>query len=165
MLKRTLFFGKKCYLYIKNNQLVYKIKKDDNNEEEKRFPIEDLGFVIIDNMQITLSMPLVEKLIENNVALVFCDSKHLPKSLLLNLCGNHIQSEIFSHQINAKLPLKKNLWKQTVEAKINNQMLLLKKLGKDYIDLLEYKNSVNSGDSTNREAVASKFYWKNLFSP
>ena len=148
MLKKTIFFSKPCYLHIKNCQLVYNAREDEN--KDVTFPVEDIGFVIIDNRQINLSMAVLEFLIENNVAIVFCDSKHNPKSLLLNLDGNHLQSEVFASQINSPLPLKKNLWKQTVEAKIINQMNLLKKLEKEYIKLHEYKNSVKSGDAYNR---------------
>ncbi len=162
MLKKTIFFSTPCYLHIKNSQLVYKPHTDE--KPETTFPVEDIGFVVIDNRQISVSMSVLELLIENNVAVVFCDSTHNPKSLLLNLDGNHIQSEIFSNQINASEPLKKKLWKQTVEAKIDNQIRLLKKLNKDYIKLYEYKNSVKSGDADNREAVAARVYWKRLFS-
>ncbi|HOF02316.1 MAG TPA: type II CRISPR-associated endonuclease Cas1 [Spirochaetota bacterium] len=162
MLKKTIFFSTPCYLHIKNSQLVYKPHTDE--KPETTFPVEDIGFVVIDNRQISVSMSVLELLIENNVAVVFCDSAHNPKSLLLNLDGNHIQSEIFSNQINASEPLKKKLWKQTVEAKIDNQIRLLKKLNKDYIKLYEYKNSVKSGDADNREAVAARVYWKRLFS-
>jgi len=162
MLKKTIFFSTPCYLHIKNSQLVYKPQTDE--KPETIFPVEDIGFVVIDNRQINVSMSVLELLTENNVAVVFCDSKHNPKSLLLNLDGNHIQSEIFSAQINASVPLKKNLWKQTVEAKIENQINLLKKLGKEYKNLYEYRNSVKSGDTDNREAVAARVYWKRLFS-
>lgn len=162
MLKKTLFFSTPCYLHVKNCQLVYKPRLQ--NYSETTFPIEDLGFVIIDNRQITISMFVIESLIENNVAVIFCDSKHYPRSLLLNLDSNHIQTSIFTSQINTSIPVKKNIWKQIVEAKIKNQMLLLKKLGKQYVEFCDYKNSVKSGDSTNREAVASRVYWKRLFS-
>ena len=162
MLKRTLFFSTPCYLHVKNSQLVYKPGVD--KYDETVFPIEDLGYVIIDDNRITLSMYVIQSLIDNNVAVVFCDEKHYPKSLLLNLDGNHIQSDIFADQISASVPLKKNLWKQTVEAKIENQMRLLKKLGKEYRELYDYKITVKSGDADNREAAASRVYWKRLFS-
>jgi CRISPR-associated protein Cas1 len=162
MLKRTLFFSSPCYLHVKNCQLVYEPKTGEFQKTE--FPIEDLGFVIIDNIRITLSMFVIQSLIDNNVAVVFCDNGHYPKSLLLNLDANCIQSDIFADQISASAPLKKNLWRQTVEAKIENQMRLLKKLGKRHTDLHDYRYSVKSGDADNREAVASKVYWKRLFS-
>lgn len=163
MLKRTLYFSSPCYLHVKNRQLVYS-PKETTGREETTIPVEDIGFVVIEHPQITLSMGVVSALTENNVALVFCDATHHPRSLLLNLDGNSIQSEVFASQLESSLPLKKNLWKQTVEAKILNQMLLLKKLGKKHQDLAIYRDGVKSGDPTNQEAVAARVYWKRLFS-
>ncbi len=160
MLKRTLYFGNPSYLHAKNKQLVFKNSKTN---EEKSCPIEDIGFVILDHRQITVTPALIEALTSNNVAVVFCDSTHHPQSMVLNLDGHHLQSALFRHQIESSVPLKKNLWKQTIEAKIENQKILLKKLGREFKMLNAYKKKVNSGDSSNCEAVASRFYWKNIF--
>jgi CRISPR-associated protein Cas1 len=107
-------------------------------------------------------MKLVEELNEYNVATVFCDSKHLPSSMLLPLDANHIQNEIFRAQIEASEPLKKNLWKQTIEVKIQNQARLLEKLGKNSIPLKALAKVVKSGDSDNREGFAARLYWIEL---
>ena len=129
MLKRTLFFANPCRLSVKDKQLVAKITETG---EIKTAPVEDLGFVVIEHQQISISLPLLDEMVKNNVAVVFCNGSYLPSSMLLNLNGHHLQQELFSHQINAGLPLKKNLWKQTVEAKITNQAALLKRLDKEY---------------------------------
>lgn len=126
-------------------------------------PIEDIGFIILDHNQISFSMGLIESLIQNNAAVIFCDKKHYPTSMLLNLDGNHIQNEVFTSQVNASIPLKKNLWKQTIEAKIKNQAFLLIKLNLDPGLLSGMQKKVKSGDSDNREAVAARYYWKQLF--
>jgi CRISP-associated protein Cas1 len=119
--------------------------------------------VVLDNPQISFTMKLVEELNENNVAVVFCDSKHLPSSMLLPLDTNHIQNELFRAQISASEPLKKNLWKQTVEAKIKNQARLLEKLGINGNPLKVLAKTVKSDDGDNREGFAARIYWNALF--
>jgi CRISPR-associated protein Cas1 len=160
MLKRTLFISNPYHLSLKNKQLVVSEKA---GMPVKTAPIEDIGFVVLDNPQISFTMKLVEELNENNVAVVFCNSKHLPSSMLLPLDANHIQNELFRAQISASEPLKKNLWKQTVEAKIKNQARILEKLGINGNPLKVIANSVKSDDSDNREGFAARIYWNALF--
>jgi len=160
MLKRTLYFTKPSRLSIKNKQLVVELKDEP---QTKSVPIEDIGFMLIEHMQITLSMPLIEELMNHNVAVIFCNSKHHPQSMLINMEGNHQQTEIYRQQVAASEPLKKNLWKQTVVAKIENQAKVLDKLGIDSNPLPHLAKQVKSGDSDNREGMAARLYWKKLF--
>ncbi len=74
-------------------------------------------------------------------------------------------SERVKYQLEASEPLKKNLWKQVVESKINNQSEVLKRLGNYYEPMLEYKEQVKSGDTTNMEGIAAQHYWKYLIAP
>lgn len=160
MLKRTLYFTKPSYLSVKNKQLVIEIKDED---QFKTVPVEDIGFMLIENMQITLSMPLINELMNNNVSVIFCDEKHHPQSMLLNMEGNHQQTEVYRQQVSASEPLKKNLWKQTIVAKIENQAKVLDKLGIDSTPLPHLAKQVKSGDIDNREGMAARLYWKKLF--
>ena len=160
MLKRTLFFSNPYYLRMKDRQLVIQSKDD---LVQKTVPIEDLGFIVLDHPQISFSMKLIEQLNDNNVALIFCDSKHLPSSMTLPLDTHHIQNELFRAQISASEPLKKNLWKQTIEAKINNQARLLSKHGIPGNQLSALSKTVRSGDPDNREGFAARIYWNALF--
>ena len=160
MLKRTLFFSTPIKLSLKDRQLVFFLKEAP--EEKRTIPIEDVGFVVLEHPMINITLPLLNALSENNVAVIFCNDKQLPASMLLNLDSNSTQQESFRAQVDASEPLKKNLWKQTIEAKIRNQAKLLHKLGMDG-DLLKplYMN-VKSGDIDNREGVAAKLYWNML---
>ena len=160
MLKRTLFFGNPYHISVRNKQLVAKSRE---TQQEQTVPVEDIGFIVFDNDQITFTQGVIEHLNSNNVALVFCGSDHMPRSMMLNLDGHHLQSEYFTAQICAAEPLKKLLWKQTVVAKIQNQAKLLKKLDRRNRKLDEYARNVKSGDTTNREAVAARVYWSSLF--
>jgi len=160
MLKRILFFSNPFYLSVKNSQLIITSKESG---EIKKAVLEDLGFVILDNEQITFTQSFIQELAENNVAVVFCNKKHHPSSMLFHLDSNHVQTEVFRHQINAGEPLKKLIWKQIIIAKIKNQAKLFEKTGKDNRYLLNLLPAIKSGDSSNREAVAAKYYWANIF--
>lgn len=160
MIKRTLYFGNPVYLHTKNEQLVFKVPGSD---EEETVPIEDIGIVLMDNQQITITHGVLEKLLANNVALITCDRSHHPVGLMLNLNGHTLQSARYKEQAAASLPLKKQLWQQTVQAKINNQAALLQKQRVPIKNLQTLAKNVKSGDADNCEAQAAVYYWKNLF--
>lgn len=160
MIKRTLYFGNPAYLKTAHEQLV--IEMHDSGET-KSVPIEDIGLLILDHQQITITQVLMAKLLENNTALITCNHTHHPSGLLLNLDGNHIQSQLFKAQIDASVPLKKQLWQQTVMAKILNQAALLGRQREENKILLNYATMVKSGDIENHEARAAAYYWKRIF--
>lgn len=179
MIKRTLYFGNPAYLSMKDRQLVVQKepigknqKMDEPGEaqnnarttsEKTTIPIEDIGVVMLDNPQITLSHPLLNALLSNNAAIITCNDRHMPSGMLLPLEGNTLQSERYKTQINASLPLKKQLWQQTVQAKIANQAAVLLELGYDIEPMQYFQRSVRSGDPDNYEGRAASFYWKHLF--
>ncbi len=161
MVKRTLYFGNPAYLKTKTEQLI--IERPDV-DECRSIPIEDIGLLILDHIQITITAGLIAKLLENNVAIITCNSTHHPTGLMLNLDGNSLQSQKFKAQLESSQPLRKQLWQQTITAKILNQAALLKKNGKEAHYLLNLGKQVNSGDSGNCEAKAASYYWKRVFS-
>lgn len=157
MLKKTILLENKASLTTKNLQLVIK-----TDVRESTIPIEEIGFIVLDHPEIYLSIPAMNFLIENNASLIVCSTNHLPNGLFLNLNSHHIQQEIFKQQINASVPLKKQLWQQTIVEKINNQGFLLEQITgkKNSFDFLASK--VLSGDSSNMEGVAASQYWKSF---
>ena len=164
MIKRTLYFGNPAYLSLKNAQLVVKIPNAEGDDTIRTIPIEDIGFVILDNPQITITHGTLGALVENNTAVVTCDSRHMPAGLLLPTEGNTTQSERYRNQIEASLPLRKQIWQQTIQAKIRNQAAALeKRRRKEFGNMLAWADDVRSGDSENLEARAAVFYWDNLF--
>ena len=172
MSKRTLCFSNPAYLSLKNAQLVIKlpeVEKADvveliKAEAVRTIPIEDIGVVVLDNRQITITQGVVEALLENNCAIITCDNAHLPVGLMLPLCGNTTQSERFRLQIDASLPLKKQLWQQTVQCKIRNQAAVLQNTRNAIVkNMLAWAGEVKSGDSDNLEGRAAAYYWRNLF--
>ena len=160
MIKRTLYFGSPAYLKTKDEQLLF---ENADTGELKTVPIEDIGVLILDNQQITITHALIGKLLANNVAFITCNNSHHPTGLLLNLDGNTLQSAKFKAQIEASTPLKKQLWQQTVSCKINNQAALLKTVRIPIKNMVNWATEVKSGDSENHEAVAAVYYWKNIF--
>lgn len=161
MIKRTLYFGNPAYLH--KNLMQLKVINPDDNSELGSVPLEDIGVVLLDHPQITLTHALMAALLERNVALISCDEKHLPVGLMLPLDGNTIQTERFRSQIDASEPLKKNLWAQTVKAKIENQAKVLQLAGIDNKRLLALLPLIQSGDPDNVEGRAASVYWKLLF--
>lgn len=159
MIKRTLYFGNPAYLKTKNEQMVI----EKWSEEVVEVPIEDIGLVILDHQQITITQLLLAKLIANNVALITCDASHHPIGLQLCLDGHTLQSQKFKAQLQVSAPLKKQLWQQTVMAKIYNQAILLKNQQIETNYLFSLAASVKSGDTTNNEAQAAVYYWKYIF--
>ena len=141
---------------MKNRQLVIQNKE---THEESSVPIEDVGFVIIENNQTYISIPLINELAANNAAVVFCNEKHMPFSMNLPLDCNTVQNQLFTTQIEAALPVKKKCWKEIIEQKIKNQAKVLEKYKIDSVRLKEYARDVKSGDTTNREAMAARLYW------
>lgn len=160
MIKRTLLVENKSSITTKNLQLVIKTES-----KESTVPIEDIGFLVLDNAEIFLSIPAMNLIIENNTAVIICSKNHLPNGMLLNLNSHHIQQEIFKNQIEASTPLKKQLWQQTIVEKIRNQGQLLTKITNQKNTFEFLASKVLSGDTTNMEGVAAQQYWKHFPQP
>ena len=173
MIKKTLCFSNPAYLSLRDAQLVIKlpeVEKAANLTEqfkkanEMTRPIEDIGVVVLDHKQITITQGVLEALLENNCAVITCDSNHMPVGLMLPLVGNTTQNERFRDQLDASLPLRKQLWQQTIQYKIRNQAAVLAQCSDAETKCMQvWANDVRSGDPDNLEARAAVYYWKNLF--
>jgi len=158
MIKQTLHFSNPTYIKLKNKQLHIHVKTKVNEREVTR-SIEDIGIVVLDNDQITITHGAIRSLQENKTVIISCASNRMPHSIMLPIEGHTEQSERYKHQLAASQPLKKNLWQQTVEAKIRNQMRVLEKLDKPAHRLRVLLNRIQSGDPTNVEGQAAAYYW------
>lgn len=172
MIKRTLCFNNPAMLSLNNGQLVVKLldpsaynaKMGIKHEPTTTIPIEDIGILLLDHPQITLTHGVMNAMLENNVAIITCNNRHLPSGLTLPLDGNTLQSERFRDQINASLPLKKQLWQQTVAQKIRNQAAVLKQMCNTEVgNMLAWSQKVRSGDADNLEGRAAAYYWSCMF--
>lgn len=161
MLKRSLVFMHPAALSLRNGQMV--IIRKEIPDDNLTVPIEDIGLVMINHAMVSLTIPLLNALTEQNVAVIFCNEKGMPASMLYNLQGNTTQGETLRNQLEAGEVLKKTLWKQIIEAKIKNQAALLNKMGREGSILKPLYTNVKSGDSDNREGIAARLYWTALF--
>ena len=162
MITRSIYIGTPSYLKLKDEQMY--IMEPSTNVMKGRVSVEDLGLLMLDHFQITISHQLIQKMMGNNVVVVSCDAHHLPHGIMLPLYGHTEHSDRIKDQLQASEPLKKQLWKQTVECKIENQKEVLRRLGNYYEPMMNYQNNVKSGDSTNMEGIAAQHYWKYLIS-
>ena len=174
MIKKPIYFGNPVYLSLRNAQLVIKLPDVEKatvlpetlkKQAEVTKSIEDIGIVVLDNKQITITSGVLEALLENNCSVITCDSRSMPVGLMLPLYGNTTQNERFRKQLDTSLPLKKQLWQQTIQAKINNQASVLKDCMDEEVKCMRiWATNVRSGDPDNLEARAAAYYWKSLFS-
>lgn len=173
MIKKTLYFGNPAYLSLRNKQLVIRLPEVERQrdlpdilkkEAIRTIPIEDIGVMVLDNKEITVTEGVMSALLDNTVAVITCNDKRMPVGMLLPLQGNTVQNERFRSQLGASLPLLKQLWQQTMKAKIENQATLLSRFTtKEAKNMLAWARDVKSGDPDNLEARAAVYYWKNIF--
>lgn len=167
MIKKTIYLGNPYYVCVKDKQLELQVPDGKGIDKilTKKIPIEDIGILILDHQQITLTHTVMQQIAAHNIALVSCDANHLPASMLMPLEGHNTQQERFRNQIEASEPLKKQLWQQTIKCKVRNQAELLNKKGfnQESKGLLQFANDVNSGDTHNLEGRAAAVYWKTIF--
>lgn len=160
MIKRIIDVSEPAYLHLKNNQLLV----DKNAETVATIPVEDLGVIILENPQIVITQKVIIACQKNNVALVFCDERHLPYSLILPISdGNTLHNKVLHSQISISKPTKKRLWQQIVIHKIQQQLKTLERAGKKSTQLQKLVRKVKAGDPENIEAQAAKKYWRLLF--
>lgn len=160
MLKRTLLFQSDGCLSMNLKQLCF----TPRSGEKRTVPVEDIGIVLIDSVCMTVTVPLLNELTQNNICVILCNSKHLPASILLPMSGNALSQKVIAAQIEASEALKDRLWKQTVRAKIRNQAQCLQIGSKDGAKLLQnLAEKVQNGDPENIEGTAARAYFKNHF--
>lgn len=161
MLKRTLVFSNPMNLSLKNQQIVIAYK--DSPDEKITVPIEDVGVVLLEHQHTSISLPLLNALVEGDVQVVICNAKGMPNAMFHGMNSNNLQGETLRNQIACGEVLKKQLWKQIVEAKIRNQAALLDSIGEDGSVLKPFYSNVKSGDTDNREGIAARIYFQHLF--
>lgn len=161
MIKRTLFIGNPCFLSLKDNQLIVEFQEKDR--ENASIPVEDIGILMLDHYGIKLTSALITALQSNNTVIISCDKKHHPQGYMLPLQSHTNFTEKLWYQIEAGEVLKKNLWKQTIAAKIYNQAMVLGMLGIENGNMIAWSRKVKSGDVDNLEARAATYYWENIF--
>ena len=125
--------------------------------------MEDVGLLVLDSSQITVSHSLLNALVENKSIVVCCDSTHHPAGMLYSLEGHSEQTRRLTAQVESSLPLRKNLWQQVVSQKLLNQAEMLRRVRANEEPLLRYSKEVRSGDPANMEGRGAAYYWPLVF--
>jgi len=160
MIKRTIVLSNKAYLKKENEQLVIQ-----QGEESKTVPIEDIGILILESHQCTITESAISALMANNTAVISCTAAHHPDGLMLPFAGNVLHTAVLRDQVAASIPLRKQLWQQTIKAKLSNQASVLKMLGTNAEPIEYWARKVRSGDPDNYEGRGAAHYWKLFFPP
>jgi len=159
MIARTLCFGSPGKLALANCQLVWTSEQG----EERTFPIEDLGFVIVETDRVTLTAAVLRYLAESNVALVICGETHLPAAQMVAYDAHTISAEVTELQLEATDAVRNRLWRQVCRQKILNQAQLMKRLkAPDWTRVQDLAEMVKNGDPTNCEGQAARIYFHAL---
>lgn len=132
--------------------------------EVGRVPLDDVHALIIHAHGVTWSGSIVAALAERGAPTVFCAANHRPVAVTLPIEGHHAQAARMRAQLSASVPLKKQLWRKIVSAKIAMQGALLLQRNNDVGNALSLMaRRVTSGDTGNLEAQAARRYWPALF--
>ncbi|WP_108484560.1 type II CRISPR-associated endonuclease Cas1 [Oceaniglobus ichthyenteri] len=141
------------------------LKVSEDNAEVGRTPLDQIAGVIVHAHGTTWSTSLLTELADRGVPVVLCASNHAPKSVLMPIDGHHAQGARMRAQWQAKTPLIKQAWKQVVTAKVTMQAAALDALGEADAPLRMMARKVTSGDTTNIEAQAARYYWPRMMGP
>jgi len=159
MIKRIVDVSERAYLHIKNGQLCV----DKEHVTVSKMAVEDLGVLILQHPAITITQSTIIKCQQNNVAILFCDERHLPISITLPLWfGHSLHTKVLRQQISSTAPRQKRLWQQIVKAKIAAQICTLEIAERKSTRLGRLFDKVRSGDPENIEAQAALIYWRTL---
>ncbi len=160
MIKRIVDISDQAYLHTKHQQLLI----DKQGETVGQISIEDLGVLILQHPAIIITQRVIIACQQNNVAVVFCDERHLPYSVILPVSDGHtLHQKVMRSQVSVKQPVTKRIWKQVVQQKIIEQQKTLSLAGTDTAVLGRLAAKVKSGDVANHEAQAAQHYWPRLF--
>lgn len=136
------------------------IKRDST---EEKVPLDNIESLIINAHGAMISNHAIMRLSEQNIPIIHCGQNAVPCSMTLSCGLNIYRKERIDMQLAASLPLKKNLWKQVIKAKILNQAKVLELNGRKHHDVARLIEKVASGDTGNMESVAARAYWERLF--
>ncbi len=135
-------------------------------DEKRKIFVEEIDVLLIESQSVVITVPAVNILAKNNVNVIYCDSSHNPYSFSSAIYGNHLQSKNLIEQINWCSERKDYLWQHIIQNKILNQYYTLKKYYPDSDKLntiFSHSGEVQTGDSTNREGMVAKIYFKEMF--
>lgn len=156
---RIVKVNTRCKLETQLGYLVYRA------DEEKRILLDDISLLVLENQQICITTALMSELLNHKVRILLCDSKHNPQGEVLPYAACFDTSAKIKKQFAWPKETADTVWASIVRQKIRNQAYVLNELKSDkgYQFLTQFSNEVLPGDTTNREGIAAKTYFANLF--
>ncbi len=157
---RTVYIEKAVKVRLDLNNIVVNYEDD-----EYYINIDEIHTILFDDPRCNISLRLLSKLCEAGINVIFTDASHMPIGSLQSLY-HHARAP---KKIKMQMEWDKNsqiyLWTEIVKYKIQNQIETLKRKKKlDKIDLLnKMKEDIKLGDISNKEGIASRVYFKELF--
>jgi CRISPR-associated protein Cas1 len=148
-------------LYLHSYRGFMVIEK--KSEELGKVPFSDIAVLLLTGRGNSMSTNLINRLIENNSAIVICGNNYHPSGIIQSTDPHNIHKARIHLQISTLKPLQKRLWQMIIKNKIFNQSQCLKYFGLEYKGMEEISKRVSSGDKENLEAFSAKKYWNILF--
>lgn len=155
---RHVMITQPARLSVKHSQLVI------HQDEEVTLPLQDIASILIESSAVTVTARLISECAARRISLVTCDDKKLPNGMLTGFQQHSRQLTVLQIQLGFSKPFKKRLWKRIIQQKLTNQAICLELLEKEGASKLRnIVNTVESGDSSNREGYAAKIYFPYVF--
>lgn len=134
--------------------------------EERKIPLEDIFCIVVDNRTLAITVPLLVKLAQYQINLITTDERHLPVSQTLPFNTHYRCFKVFKDQMQMSDSFRNESWKRIVTAKILNQSIVLEAAMVDPLvveRMRELAGEVVINDSGNREGIAAKMFFRNLY--
>ena len=155
---RTVVINEKSNLSVKDAQLLAEGKNS------VLIPLEQLRQIMVMSSSSTIEAGALASAASNHVHLLFCGEKYVPVCEVIPVGQHHEAAGAVMDQAEWKQERKDDIWKLIVEAKLRNQLSLLRdKQRLPPPQFMDYCACVEPGDKTNREAMAARLYFSSLF--
>ncbi|XJZ27777.1 type II CRISPR-associated endonuclease Cas1 [Bacillota bacterium Lsc_1132] len=146
-------------LYLDNLKVI-------KADQEVLIPLSDIHTIVVDNCKTKVTGRLMNKLSEYHIVLIFCDETHHPNVFSLGLYSHYRVYGVLEQQMNWDDGVRGEMWRKIIKIKIENQRSILQYLNKSE-EVINKMTTLSSGvvfdDETNREGVAAKIYFNELF--
>ena len=139
----------------------------ENNKELGKVPIDTILAAIISADGAVVCKSFFTRLGEENIPIIICGKNYAPLSIATPVSAHYKSLEVAQTQLACPGTLQKQLWKKIIQAKILNQVEVLKYFCPSSLKVQDkmilLKQKVRAGDTDNNEAHAARLYWPTLF--
>lgn len=157
---RTVVVNTHSKLSYRNNHLIFK-----SSMKIEMIHLSEIDIILLETTDITLTTMLVKRLMDENILVIFCDDKRLPKARLESYSGRHDSSLQLGKQLIWNPDIKMKTWTSIIHQKIINQGLFLERIGArtKAESIFRLATELEPLDPSNREGHAARIYFGTLF--